>query len=104
MDLPETGIRGCSPGAPCSSSPQPGTGAGPYNEGLAVDVMEVQGQHIVFAAHVHAVMVLVFEQDSVVGCVEQEVEEVGSACGLKFCGWRSGQQLGSLGTSQTCPL
>lgn len=66
--------------------------------------MQVQGQHVVLAAHVHAVMVLVFEQDPVVGCVEQEVEEVGGACGLKLCGRRAGQQLGSLETIQTCPL
>lgn len=60
--------------------------ASPYNKGLSVDVMQVQGQHVVLAAHVHAVMVLVLEQDSVVCSVEQKVEEVGSACGLKFCG------------------
>lgn len=60
--------------------------ASPYNEGLSVDVMQVQGQHVVLAAHVHAVMVLVLEQDSVVRSVEQEVEEVGGTRGLKFCG------------------
>lgn len=70
--------------------------AGPYNEGLAVDVVQVQGQHIVLAAHVHAVVVLVLEQDSVVSGVEKEVKEVGSACGLQLCGQSVGQQLGPL--------
>lgn len=60
--------------------------ASPYNKGLSVDVMQVQGQHVVLAAHIHAVMVLVLEQDSVVCSVEQKVEEVGGTGGLKFCG------------------
>lgn len=59
--------------------------ASPYNEGLSVDVVQVQGQHVILAAHVHAVMILVLEQDSVVCSVEQKVEEVGGTCGLKFC-------------------
>lgn len=74
--------------------PPPHTWAGPYDEGLAVDVVQVQGQHVVLAAHVHAVVVLVFEQDSVVSRVEQEVEEVGSARSLQLCGQRAGRQLG----------
>lgn len=80
------------PGAHVPQHPPPHIWPGPYNEGLAVDVMQVQGQHVVLAAHIHAVVVLVLEQDSVVACVEKEVEEVGGACGLKLCGRRVGQQ------------
>lgn len=88
---------------PVSLIPPPHIWAGPYNEGLAVDVVQVQGQHVVLAAHVHAVVVLVLEQDPVVSGVEQEVEEVGSACGLQLCGWRAGQPLAYLETIQPYP-
>lgn len=47
-----------------------------YDEGLAVDVVEVQREDVVLAAHVHAVVVLVLQQDAVVARVEEEVEEV----------------------------
>lgn len=91
------GQRACRPGSPTLGPasplvPPPHIWPGPYNEGLTVDVMQVQGQHVVLAAHIHAVVVLVLEQDSVVGCVEKEVEEVGRACGLKLCGRMAGQQ------------
>lgn len=96
--------RGPPPWGPTSPHiPLPHIWPGPYNEGLAVDVMQVQGQHVVLAAHIHAVMVLVLEQDSVVACVEKEVEEVGGACGLKLCGWRAGQQSGHPEASQPSP-
>ncbi len=37
-----------------------------YYEGFSVDVMEVQGQYVVFAAHIHAVMILIHAQDAIV--------------------------------------
>lgn len=57
-----------------------------YDEGLAVDVVQVQREDVVLAAHVHAVVVLVLQQDAVVTGVEQEVEEVCGAGGLQLCG------------------
>lgn len=57
-----------------------------YDEGLAVDVVQVQGEDVVLAAHVHAVVVLVLQQDAVIAGVEQEVEEVRGAGGLQLCG------------------
>lgn len=47
---------------------------------VLVDVVEVQGQDVVLATDVHAVMVLIHTQDPVVGCVE-EVGEVMSSTG-----------------------
>lgn len=38
--------------------------------------MEVQREDVVLAAHVHAVVVLILQQDAVVTGVEEEVEEV----------------------------
>lgn len=57
-----------------------------YDEGLAVDVVEVQREDVVLAAHIHAVVVLVLQQDAVVTGVEEEVEEVCCACRLQFYG------------------
>lgn len=47
---------------------------------VLVDVMEVQGQDMVFAANVHTVMVLIHTQNPVVGRVE-EVGKVMSSTG-----------------------
>lgn len=93
MDLPKMEVRGCSLlarsltlDATPFTLPLSHFQASPYNKGLSVDVVQVQGQHVVLAAHVHAVMVLILEEDSVVCSVEQKIEEVGGARGLKFCG------------------
>lgn len=55
-------------------------GAWSYNMRVLVDVMEVQGQDVVLAANVHAVMVLIHTQDPVIGRVE-EVGKVMSGTG-----------------------
>lgn len=47
---------------------------------VLVDIMEVQGQDVVLAANVHAVMVLIHTQDPVVGRVK-EVGKVMSGTG-----------------------
>lgn len=39
---------------------------GSYNKGLSVDVMEVERQDVVLAAHVHAVVILIHAQDAIV--------------------------------------
>lgn len=64
-----------------------------YNMRVLVDVMEVQGQDVVLAADVHAVMVLVHTQDPVVGRVEDVGEVMSGAGGSQLC----------LGT-EICPL
>lgn len=56
-----------------------------YNERLLVDVMQVQGQDVVLTANVHAVMVLVHTQDTVVRRVEQVGKVLGSAGGPQLC-------------------
>lgn len=53
-----------------------------YNEWLLVDVMQVQREDIIFAAHVHAIVVLVHEQDPIVGGVQQKGEVVSGAGGF----------------------
>lgn len=58
---------------------------GSHNVGVFVDVMQVQGQDVVFAAHVHAVMVLIHAQDPVVGRVEEEGEVMSGAGGPQLC-------------------
>lgn len=55
-----------------------------YDEGLAVDVVEVQREDVVLAAHIHAVVVLILQQDAVVTGVEEEVEKVCCACCLQL--------------------
>ena len=40
--------------------------ASPYNERRLVDVVQVQGQDVVLAAHVHAVVVFIHAQNPVV--------------------------------------
>lgn len=61
-----------------------------YNERLLVDVMQVQGQDVVLTANVHAVMVLVHTQDTVVGRVQQVGKVLGSASGPQLCRERGG--------------
>lgn len=56
-----------------------------YNERLLIDVVQVQREDVVLAAHVHAVVVLVHEEDAVVGGVQQEGEVVSGAGGLQLC-------------------
>lgn len=51
-----------------------------YYEWLLVDVMQIQRQNIIFAAHIHAVVVLVHAKDSIVGGVQQKGEVVSGAC------------------------
>lgn len=56
---------------------------------VLVDVMQIQGQDVVLAAHVHAVMILIHTQDPVVGCVEEVGEVMSSTGGSQLC---SGQK------------
>ena len=63
-----------------------------YYEWLLVDVVQVQGQQVVLAAHVHAVVVLVHAQDPVVWRVEQEGEVVGGAGGPQLCRGKKGPE------------
>lgn len=52
---------------------------------VLVDIMEVQGQDVVLAADVHAVMVLVHTQDPVIGRVEEVGEVMSSTGGSQLC-------------------
>lgn len=52
---------------------------------VLVDVMEIQGQDVVLAANVHAVMVFVHTQDPVVGRVEEVGEVMSRAGGSQLC-------------------
>lgn len=92
----ETGTRAVSPGSslctilPSSNSPLEGTefgqaADGAYNVWVLVDVMEVQGQDVVLASDVHAVVVLVHAQDPVVRRVEQVSEVMGRPGGSQLC-------------------
>ena len=65
--------------------PQFGAWESSYNMRVLVDVMEVQGQDVVLAADVHAVMVLVHPQDPVVGRVEDVGEVMSGAGGSQLC-------------------
>lgn len=56
-----------------------------YDMWVLVDVMEVQGQDVVLAANVHAVMILIHTQDPVVGRVEEEGEVMSSTGGSQLC-------------------
>lgn len=56
-----------------------------YDMWVLVDVMEVQGQDVVLAADIHAVMVLVHTQDPVVGGVEEVGEVMSSTGGSQLC-------------------
>lgn len=62
-----------------------GVWEGSHNVGVFVDVMQVQRQDVVFAAHVHAVMVLIHAQDPVVGRVEEVGEVMSGASGPQLC-------------------
>lgn len=57
-----------------------------YDMWVLVDVMEVQGQDVVLAANVHAVVVLIHTQDPVVGRVEEVGEVMSSTGGSQLCG------------------
>lgn len=52
---------------------------------VLVDVMEVQGQDVVLAANIHAVMVLIHTQDPIVRCVEEVGKVMSSAGGSQLC-------------------
>lgn len=53
-----------------------------HYERVLVDVVQVQREDVIFAAHVHAIVVLVHAEDPIVGGVQQEGEVVGRASGL----------------------
>lgn len=53
-----------------------------YDERLLVDVVQIQGEDIIFAAHIHAVVVLIHAKDPIVGGVQQKGEVVSGAGGL----------------------
>lgn len=53
-----------------------------HDERLLVDVVQIQREDVVFAAHVHAVVVLVHAEDPIVGGVQQKGEVVSRAGGL----------------------
>lgn len=52
---------------------------------VLVDVMEIQGQDVVLAANVHAVMVFVHTQDPVVRRVEEVGEVMSRTGGSQLC-------------------
>lgn len=62
-----------------------GEGEWSYDMWVLVDVMEVQGQDVVLAADIHAVMVLVHTQDLVVGRVEEVGEVMSGTGGSQLC-------------------
>lgn len=53
-----------------------------YYERLLVDVVEIQREDVIFAAHIHAVVVLIHAKDPIVGRVQQKGEVVSGAGGL----------------------
>lgn len=53
-----------------------------YYERLLVDVVQIQREDIIFAVHIHAVVILIHAKDPVVGRVQQEGEVVSCAGGL----------------------
>lgn len=56
-----------------------------YNMWVFVDVVQVQGQDVILAAHVHAVVVLVHPQDSVVWRVDEEGEVMSGSSRSQLC-------------------
>lgn len=50
-----------------------------YYERLLVDVVQIQREDVIFAAHIHAVMVLIHAKDPIVGRVQQKGEVVSGA-------------------------
>lgn len=98
-------MRGRAAGPAPSHPTEVAQEATAYDEGLAVDVVQVQREDVVLAAHVHAVVVLVLQQDAVVTGVEQEVEEVRGAGGLQLCGgqWGTRQHTSAIGPLLLCP-
>lgn len=50
-----------------------------YYERLLVDVVQIQREDVIFASHIHAVVVLIHAKDPIVGGVEQEGEVVSGA-------------------------
>ncbi len=63
-----------------------------YYERFSVDVVEVQGQNVVFAANIHAVMILIHAQDAIVWCVQQVREVMGCTCRPQICRMRENIQ------------
>lgn len=53
-----------------------------YYERLLIDVVQIQRKDVIFAAHVHAIVVLVHAEDPIVGGVQQKGEVVSRASGL----------------------
>lgn len=56
-----------------------------YYERLLVDVVQIQREDVIFAAHIHAVVVLVHAKDPIVGGVQQKGEVVSGAGRLQLC-------------------
>lgn len=52
---------------------------------VPVDVMEVQGQDVVLAANIHAIMVLIHTQDPVVRSIEEVGKVMSSPGGSQLC-------------------
>lgn len=52
---------------------------------VLVDIMEVQGQDVVLASNVHAIIILIHAQDPVVRCVEEISKVMGSPSGSQLC-------------------
>lgn len=56
-----------------------------YNMWVLVDVMKVQGQDVVLASNVHAIIIFIHAQDPVVRCVEEISKVMGSPSGSQLC-------------------
>lgn len=55
-----------------------------YNEWLLVDVVQVQREDIIFAAHIHSVVVLIHAKDAIVSRVQQKGEVMSCAGRLQL--------------------
>lgn len=53
-----------------------------HYERILIDVVQIQREDVIFAAHVHAIVVLVHAEDPIVGGVQQKGEVVSRASGL----------------------
>lgn len=113
VETPTQGTPGLPPGSTTSppapvmpwhpKGPQGARAVSAYDEGLSVDVVQVQREHVVLAAHVHAVVVLVLQQDAVVTGVEEEVEEM--CCARRLQLYRGkGEGVSTPGTPPGSPL
>lgn len=56
-----------------------------YDMWVLVDVMEIQGQDVVLAANIHAIMVLIHTQDPVVRRVEEVGEVMSGTSRSQLC-------------------